>query len=642
MDRNEIINRYGKLEFENFLKSNDVTELLNEEGLKILNESPRREERIDYILAFSPQLQSLFKNDLFCELFLSCNISYFCLNIERLSYESVEILMNKLVALNKTTFEIASIFAYFSEELKVKIIESKTLPMELIYEIFKVGRIPDRVAILENYDIDLTSHDINLYGLFYNGKHSVLQTVKSRNLGLKEFKPITVPSHLITKEVAEKIWDSYDIFEIRAILNDAAYCTNPETISNYVKRKEEELIYEGMNGLMSPLTELYNSVIRYYELEEYLNENRDTLNDEDFNNLWRESRENRKFYQNHKYFNRNKTFYEKLERLYEEKGLDGITEAFELENHKMLSNYIIDYHFEENYHNIKLDVDELLGFYFRGNIDLPEEFIEIYQKISNIDYLSLEEKLELHEELKEYNMIERFYDDMSFARHIVRETIKEYSLTNESLQQFLDEELTKEYGVPVYNVKEEPFFGVVKSGAHNLDRLPTGHSFSLVGNNCVSIFGSPDASNTYLYDVDNLSPDQIVHVFPRDSFTIYRPFDAITDSTDRVNTLLTAPELISASTSYNEVLILEQGKDPHPIDKDIETMKRIALYCIDKISEKDVIEAKREGVGILLVSSRLFNHDYETRQRISNLDYQWDYNYFNGIKDKDKYEARRM
>ena len=32
--------------------------------------------------------------------------------------------------------------------------------------------------------------------------------------------------------------------------------------------------------------------------------------------------------------------------------------------------------------------------------------------------------------------------------------------------------------------------------------------------------------------------------------------------------LLTAPELINASSSYNEILILEQGYKPHEIDKD--------------------------------------------------------------------------
>ena len=84
MNREEIINRYGKVEFEEFLKTNNIMELLNEEGLNILNSSPRREERIDYILAFSKQLKELFQYEPLMELFLSSDISYFCINIESL------------------------------------------------------------------------------------------------------------------------------------------------------------------------------------------------------------------------------------------------------------------------------------------------------------------------------------------------------------------------------------------------------------------------------------------------------------------------------------------------------------------------------------------------------------------------------
>lgn len=643
MNREEIINKYGKVEFEEFLKTNNIMELLNEEGLNILNSSPRREERIDYILAFSKQLKELFQYEPFMELFLSSDISYFCINIENLEKESVFNLMNKLISMDKSNQEIAKTFGYFGESIKKEIIESKTLPMELIYEIFKAGRLTDRTTIFENYDIDLTSHNINLYNLFYNGKHSALQSIKSRNLGLREFKPLSIPTHLITKEVADKIWDKYDIFAIREIINMASYSTDPTYLNEYTKRKEEYIIGNCANNeFVSPIKDIYESAYRYYEIRTRLDKESDSLTNDEYDELYREHITYKKEYYNHKYHDHNKKLFEKLENSYKENGLSSIIELFEIENSKMISNYIIDYHFEENYHNIKLDVDELLNFYFRGNINLSQEFISIYERVSNIDYLTIEEKLELHEELKQHNMIERFYDDMAFARHIVRETIKDYSLTSETLEEYLDEELTEQYGVPVYNVKEEPFFGIVKSGIHAPDKLPTGHSYSLVGNNCVSIFGSPDASNTYLYDAETLNPDQIVHVYPRDSFTIYRPFDAVDTPTNRVNTLLTAPELISASTSYNEILILEQGSKPHEIDKDIESLKRIALYCIDNISEQDVNQAKKTGLGILLVSAKSYNPEFETTERISNPDYLWEYKYFDGTSEKEKYESRRI
>ena len=641
MNKQEIINDYGKLEFEEFVKNNNLYDFFDEEGIKALYESPRREERIDYILAFCPKLNELFKNDLFVEVLLSSRFSHFCININNLDYDCVQILMKKMNEKNCSYEEISNKFGYFKEAIKEEMIRSRTLPMDLIYCIFENGRLPDKVAILETYDIDLTREEINIYELFYNAKHSFIQQARNNNFGFKNHKPLSIPSHLITKELAEKIWDKYDIYSLRNIINMAEYAVNSDVIKNYVKYKEEEMIILGTSGkYLPPLDKLYENVLNIFETQDII-EN-DNMSGKEYDDIWRKYGNNRSALYHSEYFKHKKKLFYNIKELIENKDINSITQLFENENHKMLSNYIIDYHFEENYHNIKLDVDELLDFYFRGNINLPEEFINIYQKVSNIDYLSIEEKYELHEELKQYNMIERFYDDMSFARRIVRETIKDYSLTQEALEQFLDEKMTEEYGVPVYNVQDHPFFGIVKSGSHRLDNLPTGHSFSLVGNNCVSVFGRPEDSNTYLYDAETLNPDQIVHVYPRDSFTIYRPFDSVPDGTDRVNTLLTAPELISASTSYNELLILEQGKEPHEIDKEVQALKRIALYCVDKISKKDIIEAKKEGVGIIIVSAKGYNHDLETTERLSNPDYSWDYNYFNSLSDTEKFEERRM
>ena len=72
--------------------------------------------------------------------------------------------------------------------------------------------------------------------------------------------------------------------------------------------------------------------------------------------------------------------------------------------------------------------------------------------------LSSQEKIELHNELKQYNMMEIFYDDMSFARKKVRETLKDYAMVKDELVKFKDEELSDEYCVDVYNINDNPFF----------------------------------------------------------------------------------------------------------------------------------------------------------------------------------------
>ena len=275
------------------------------------------------------------------------------------------------------------------------------------------------------------------------------------------------------------------------------------------------------------------------------------------------------------------------------------------------SDYIIDYHFEENYYNVMYDLRELLEFYYAGNIDIPEDRLYLYQQIVNIDMLSSQEKIELHNELKQYNMMEIFYDDMSFARKQVRKAIKDYSMVKEELVKFKDEELSNEYGVDVYNIEDNPFFAIVKSNINAEDNLPVGHSYSLVGNGCISVFGTPKYSDTYVYDSSDLNPEQIVHVFPRDSFTMYRPFSFTDQATNRVEQLMMPDELLYNKRTYNEILILERGKKETDIDSRIPKLKRIALYCVDQITAKDVETAKIHNIGIMLINSKKYNKGIE-------------------------------
>ena len=225
--------------------------------------------------------------------------------------------------------------------------------------------------------------------------------------------------------------------------------------------------------------------------------------------------------------------------------------------------------------------------------------------------LSSEEKIELHNKLKQYNMIEIFYDDMSFARRKVRESLKDYAMVKDELIKYKDEELSNEYGVDVYNINDNPFFAIVKSGIRADDSLPVGHSYSLVGNGCISVFGDLNSSNTYVYDATNLNPEQIVHIFPEDSFTLYQPFSFTDKATNRVEQLMMPDELLYNKRTYNEVLILEQGKKQTDIDSRIPKLKRIALYCVDKITAKDVEMAKINDMGIMLINSKNYNKGIE-------------------------------
>ena len=95
MDRDYVINNYNKNDFMNFLrydKNGSILELLNEEGIDILKRSSLKEERIIYILSYSPYKNELLKNTLFLDVFLNTNIrTYYAVlnNLEPSTYETI-------------------------------------------------------------------------------------------------------------------------------------------------------------------------------------------------------------------------------------------------------------------------------------------------------------------------------------------------------------------------------------------------------------------------------------------------------------------------------------------------------------------------------------------------------------------------
>lgn len=638
MDRESIINSYSKNDFRNFLNFNldgNVLELFNEQGINILKNSSLKNDRINYILAFSSYRDELFKNVSFVDVFLDSDFSYFEGNISYLNLETCNILIERCIEKNKDVETIATLFNHFSTKTKINIIENMKFPEELLYELFKTGEPVIVQKILSKQTIDLTKNDINLKMFFSKAKESAIKARSKRNTEDKIIDDMNIPSTMITKEVAEKICEQYDIFSIRAIINDVEYCTDSSYLNQYVKNKENEIISNyDFSSFISPFKEIYNSYKKMKIEEEKM--------DNDYNYDYEIYRQCKKEYRKAAdKINYMDIVYE-INKLHKQSGIDGVEEYLRNLNERMLSNYIVDFLFEENYHNVMIDVRELLNFYYNGNIALPIERVEIYEKISNIDYLPSEEKKELFMYLKNFNIIEMFYDDMRFARDIVAEAIKEYSLTASTLEKYKNKELSEKYGVDVYDINDDSFFGIVKTRTHQQDELPTGHSYSLVGNGCIAVFGDVKDSDTFLYDAEDMNTQQLVHAFPFDSFTYYHPLEASYNSTRRINTLMMPEELLHEATSYTELLLLERGKTKTDIDNFIPQLKRIALYCIDEIRNQDIEKAKANNVGIILVSSSKYAKKSELMYKFQTKDIDaYESNYFDGTFEKDKFEARR-
>ena len=594
--KREIINS-NKQDFLDFLYndlSGEILNLLDDEGVEYLKKYSDITDRITYILNYSNYVDLLFNNQNFLDLFLSTDISKYYASLKNLNNKTYDLIVNRCLELNKDVNLIGQLISYFNKDYQLKFIDKYDYPNDLIYEMLK--RNPKLLGkkILKKYNIDLTSHNISIKGLVDAGKSLSFEDMAKRNgdsFVSSDGEIFILSSDLLNTEVAQKLWNELNVYEYRFLINDANYCGNPTNLNNYAKTKEEEFILN--TDYPKIYQNIFNMINKLSNLDSSSNEYRDI-----FRNLIRQIQIFPNEYTNLRELIFNGEFAETINLI--TKSLD-----------EKKSDYIIDYHFEENYYNVMYDLKELLEFYYAGNIDIPEDRLYLYQQIVNIDMLSSQEKIELHNELKQYNMMEIFYDDMSFARKQVRKAIKDYSMVKEELVKFKDEELSNEYGVDVYNIEDNPFFAIVKSNINREDNLPVGHSYSLVGNGCISVFGTPEYNDTYVYDSSDLNPEQIVHVFPRDSFTMYRPFSFTDQATNRVEQLMMPDELLYNKRTYNEILILERGKKETDIDSRIPKLKRIALYCVDQITAKDVETAKIHNIGIMLINSKKYNKGIE-------------------------------
>ena len=594
--KREIINS-NKQDFLDFLYNDlngEILNLLDDEGVEYLKKYSDITDRITYILNYSNYVDLLFNNQKFLDLFLSTDISKYYASLKNLNNKTYDLIVNRCLELNKDVNLIGQLISYFNKDYQLKFIDKYDYPNDLIYEMLKRNPKILGKKILEKYNIDLTSHNISIKGLIDAGKSVSFEDMAKRNgdsfvSSGGEF--FLLSSDLLNTEVAQKLWNELNVYEYRFLINDANYCGDPTNLNNYAKTKEEEFILN--TDYPKIYQNIFNMINKLSNLDSSSNEYRDI-----FRNLIRQIQIFPNEYTNLRELIFNGEFAETINLI--TKSLD-----------EKKSDYIIDYHFEENYYNVMYDLKELLEFYYAGNIDIPEDRLYLYQQIVNIDMLSSHEKIELHNQLKQYNMMEIFYDDMSFARKQVRKAIKDYSMVKEELVKFKDEELSNEYGVDVYNIEDNPFFAIVKSNINREDNLPVGHSYSLVGNGCISVFGTPEYNGTYVYDSSDLNPEQIVHVFPRDSFTMYKPFRFTSNATDRVEQLMMPDELLYNKRTYNEILILEHGRTQTDIDSRIPKLKKIALYCVDQITAKDVETAKIHNIGIMLINSKKYNKGIE-------------------------------
>ena len=293
---------------------------------------------------------------------------------------------------------------------------------------------------------------------------------------------------------------------------------------------------------------------------------------------------------------------------------------------KYANNIFIDYHFEEFYYNVLMDISELLNFHITNKTNLNKENYELYKKILSFDYSNINNIIKIHNNIKNKNIIEMFYDDMKDARDLMNESIANSIINKKELEKFRNDEKSNQFGVDIYEFNGEEFFALVKVGERTDHKNAFGHSFSLIGKNAIGTFKYPFFENNYIYE--GLKPEQIVHVFPFDSFTEY---NRNKPSSKNVRVLMNPNDLLNNSGDYNELLVLEKGTNKTEFDEYIPLLKQIALYCYDEITSDDIENAKDKGIGIMLVNTK--NYKFGSKKHIKGEIFD-KYEYYDGTNVK--------
>ena len=347
MNRNEIINVYNKSEFLKFLEADNngkILELLNAEGLSILEKSQFKENRIAYILTYSKYKNELFQNSDFLDLFFKTDLNYYYASLGDLQPKTYESIIDKYLKLKPDPGDFAKFFSYFNKDYKLKKIDNWPYDIDVLYEMINKDESEIIDRILEKNNIDMSDKRINIENLILTAKESVLKAQKYRNNTNKIIPEISIPVHMINKGLAKRLLEAYDIFKIRKIINDLQWCTNPEEVNNYIKNKEDNIINNYREfTLNSPYQEIFELLQKMKEASLKKEDNYYTFKSE-YTRLINNC--------NIKYIDT------KIEEKYKKNNMYEVYNYLKELSDREISNYIIDYNFEENYHNIMIDIRE--------------------------------------------------------------------------------------------------------------------------------------------------------------------------------------------------------------------------------------------------------------------------------------------
>lgn len=505
----------------------------------------------------------------------------------------------------KQNFNLIELISKFSQQTQTEVLKTQELSNEDYWEMISYAYEETASMLLEEKSVGKSLTNIRL---------PIIEAIAS--------KDIKLPYQIIEEpEFIKRISEITDVKTYRFLVNDLEKSNDVEKLEKAREKYYENQInsFNKKSGMFKVYEALYEKLASMEEINPF--------------SLMQTAREIFKDASDDEIFE----LLNQINKVNLESGLNGIKEILKEKSNIMLGNMIIDCHFKDYYLNVLKDVKQLCNFDALGGNALSNDKIEIYKKIIEINNLSYEEKLELNTKLGKKNYVEEFYNDVRNSRNKMYSLIREEILNEDKISKYLDKEETDKFGVNIYRLEGEPFFALVKS--FSIDKafeLSPGYihsykdsgSFSIDASNKLNTFHDPKDNYNLIFN--NFNIDQVVHMFPVDSFSGYTRGEK---ATDRVIELLTPKEFTGRSRNYNEVIIAQKniGK-PSDMDDRLPLPKPFAIYCYDEIGPNDIKSAKNLGIGIVVVNTKKYNIETNNSQismfdTMSSGKYNYDFKY---------------
>lgn len=299
--------------------------------------------------------------------------------------------------------------------------------------------------------------------------------------------------------------------------------------------------------------------------------------------------------------------------------LDDIDSLIDRALNYITTDVVVDYLFQDISYNVFIDIKELVGFASKTGI-LDKDSLLFYSSIISLDQMSLDEKVLLLNEYKNVDVVSKFYDDYLFARRKMLELINNSILTSDNILKYKNDKLSNEYGVPIYELDGDEFYvfarnvGKMKTGKlieRDLMARNDGVSYSIDSSSKLSMYG--DTNLYFAVAFDGIPKDQLVHLFEIDSFSKYQrghnnlPIDG--NGTDRINRLFIPSDLVEKSCSYDELVVSQPNGNNDEFNKGLSLPKPFAIYCYDKVTDADILNAKANNLGIIVVRTDKYEID---------------------------------